>query len=70
MEWFVTMRLTGDQFESLLRNLSNPEDPVEWIAIDGLSGGRLSAEYQLTDGERGAFVLGPTGEILDLSIRL
>jgi hypothetical protein len=64
------MKHNGEQFESVVRNFSDPDDPVEWIVIDRHSCGHLSVEYEATDGEHGAVLLGPTGSIVDLSIRL
>ncbi len=63
------MRLNGDQFEAIVRNLSNPEQPAEWIEI-GYDEDGLRVAYELFDGEYGVASINGHGGIADLSIRL
>ena len=63
------VRLNGSQFESIVRNLSDPDQPAEWIEI-GYDESGLRVAYELSDGEYGVASINGHGGIADLSIRL
>jgi hypothetical protein len=63
------VRLNGDQFESIVRNLSDPDQPAEWIEI-GYDQDGLRVAYEQSDGEYGVASINRHGGIADLSIRL
>lgn len=62
------IRLSGRQFETIVRNLSEPHQPAEWIEIGYDQSGCARVAYELTDGEHGVACLNNRGAIVDLFI--